>query len=102
MSTGSIRPSTCHQDQLSLTNPLVESCQFSATSPAFNLPHLYLAPPLRVTPFELSFTAIFGNRKLEYLAIVWRCLRDPTFGWISRRPTCDRRTDRQTDRHDDS
>jgi len=26
----------------------------------------------------LSFAEIFGNRKLEALAIVWRCLRDPT------------------------
>ena len=30
-------------------------------------------------------------------AIVWCCLCDPTFSSFSRTPTCDGRTDRQTD-----
>jgi len=30
----------------------IESCQFAATAPAFNLPHLHLAPPLGLTAFE--------------------------------------------------
>jgi len=30
----------------------VESCQFAATAPAFNLPHLHLVPLLGVNPFE--------------------------------------------------
>ena len=30
----------------------VESRQFAATSPVFNVPHMHLAPPLGVTPFE--------------------------------------------------
>jgi len=30
----------------------IQSRQFSATTPAFNLSHLHLAPPLGVTPFE--------------------------------------------------
>jgi len=45
--------------------PRVQSCQFSATAPAFNLPYLHLVPPLGVTPFE--FAEIFGIRKLESL-----------------------------------
>jgi len=28
-------------------------------------------------------------------AIVWRCLRDPTFSSFNRTPTCDRQTDGQ-------
>jgi len=32
----------------------------------FNLPHVYLAPPLKVTPFEF-YAKIFGIRKLETL-----------------------------------
>jgi len=31
------------------------------------------------------------------MAIVWRCLRDPMFSSFSGTPTCDGRTDRQTD-----
>jgi len=30
----------------------VDSRQFAAAAPAFNLPHLHLAPLLGVTPFE--------------------------------------------------
>jgi len=43
----------------------VESRQFAATAPAYNLPHLHLAPPLGMT--RLSFAEIFGTRKLELL-----------------------------------
>jgi len=41
---------TCNQAKL--TTPLVESRQFAATTPAFNLHHLHLAPLLAVTLFE--------------------------------------------------
>ena len=41
---------TC--DRAKLTILRFESCQFSAISPAFNLPHMHLAPSLWVTPFE--------------------------------------------------
>jgi len=79
-----------NKDQLSLTNPRdvlhhgeraannkvdvqcdklatgltlrVESRQFTATAPAFNLPHLHFAPPLGRP--RLSFAEIFGTRKL--------------------------------------
>ena len=44
-----------------------------------------------------NFEKIFGIRKLEFLAIVWRCLRVHTFSHYSRTPTCDRH--RHTDRH---
>jgi len=30
----------------------IDSCQFAATAPAFNLPHLHLTPLLGVNPFE--------------------------------------------------
>jgi len=43
----------------------VESRQFAATSAAYNLLHLHLAPQLGITP--LSFTEIFGSRKPESL-----------------------------------
>jgi len=52
----------------------VESRQFAATAPAFNLPHLHLAPPLGVTPFD--FAEIIGVRKLEslgYRVTVFAC-----------------------------
>jgi len=39
----------------------VESGQFAATAPAFNLPHLHLTPPLGVTPFE--FCKAFQRQK---------------------------------------
>jgi len=39
----------------------VESRQFSATAPAFNLPNLHLVLPLRVTPFE--FCQDFRHQK---------------------------------------
>jgi len=44
-----------------------------------DLPHLHLAPPLGVTPFEFR-KKILGVRKLESLvSIIRRCLRHPTF-----------------------
>ena len=39
-------------DRPKLTTLHVECCQFSVTAPASNLPHLHLAPPLGMTPFE--------------------------------------------------
>ena len=49
---------------------------------------------------RLSFTNIFGVRKLESLATVWRCLCDPTFSRFSKIPTyADGRTNKRTDRH---
>jgi len=44
------KPAT--NDQAKLTVLHVKSRQSSATSPACNLPHLHLAPPLGVTQFE--------------------------------------------------
>ena len=49
----------------------------------FNLPHPHLASPLGVTPLEFS----------EVCAIVWCCMRDPTFSRFSRTLTSDRQTD---------
>jgi len=48
-----------------MTTLPVESRQFSSTAPAFNPPHLHLAPPLGVTPFE--FCRDFRQQKLETL-----------------------------------
>jgi len=55
----------------------------------FNLADLYLVPALGVT--QLKFRKIFGSRKLECLAIVWRYRFDRT-------PTCGKRTDGQTNK----
>ena len=46
---------------------------------------LYLAPPLRVTPFE--FCRDLRKQKTT-IPIVWRCLCDLTFSRFSRTPTC--------------
>jgi len=83
-----------------MTTLRADSRQLSATSAASNVPHLHLAPPLGRP--RLIFVEIFGIRKLESLAIVWRCLRDPTFSRFSRTLTCDRQTDGQTRRQQGS
>jgi len=43
---------------------------------------------------------IFGTRKLDAPAIIWQCLRDPTFSHSDTIPACDRQLYRQT--HNDS
>ena len=64
-------------------------------------PHLHLAPPLGMT--LSNFSKIFGVRKLESLAIVWRCLPHPILSvvlvaiLVQNRLVTDRR--RHTDRH---
>jgi len=40
-----------------------------------------------------------GDLSVDPLAIVLSCWCDPTFGHFGRTPTCDRQTDRQTNRH---
>ena len=45
-----------------------------------------------------------GIIKLEYWAIMWRCLRHPMFSGFGTVPSCDRQTDKKTDgrrTHDD-
>jgi len=82
------------KDQLLLTNPhdtlyhgkraemlCVESCQFSATTPAFNLPHLDLVPLLGVSPFE--FCRDFQHQKTTGPRLL--------FSRFSRTLTCDTR-----------
>ena len=65
-----------------------------------NLPHLYLAIPKGVTPLEFRRDFYFWHQKTRVpWAIVWRCLRYPTFSRFGTVPACDRQTDRQTDRH---
>jgi len=49
-----------------MTTLRVESHQFSATSPAFKLPHLHLTSPLGGP--HLNFAEIFGVNKLESLS----------------------------------
>ena len=61
-----------------------------------DLPHLHLAPPLGVFPFE--FPNKIGVRNLESLGYRGRCLRHPVFSRFGRTPTCDRQTDRHTHR----
>jgi len=58
---------------------------------------LYLVPPLGWSVWVLPSSS--ASKKLHTLwAIVWRCLRDPTFSRFSRTPTCYRETGRQTGR----
>jgi len=66
----------------------VESHQFSATTPVFNLPHLHLAPPLGMTLFE--FCQDFPHQKTFVCVIL--CLAISVEHQLL--------TDRQT--HDDS
>ena len=71
---------------------------FSGTlNPTHSLTHCIWR--LRREWLRLSFAEIFGIRKLGPWIILWRCLRDPTFSRFSRTPTCDRQTDKRTDRH---
>jgi len=44
-----------------------------------------------------NFADIFGSRNPESWAIVWCCLRDPTFSRFDIIPACDGQTDGQTD-----
>jgi len=84
-------------DRTKLTTPCVESRQSAVTAPAFNLPHLHLAPPLGVTPSE--FCRDFRRQKIRLhgpWGIVRCCLRDPMFSRFSTTPSCDKRTDGQT------
>ena len=75
--------------------------RFASKVANFQLPHLHLAYTphaddasvgVWVTPFEFSR----DFRHQSPWPIVWRCLRDPTFSRFSRTPTCDGRTNRQT------
>jgi len=52
-------------------------------------------------PIKIEQSVYNGDiRKLSHSAIMWRCLRDPAFSRFSRMPTCDGRTDGQTDNDD--
>jgi len=55
--------------------------------------HLHLEQP------HLSFAKTFGIRKLESLGYHVALFAWPTFSPLSRTPTCDRQTDRQTHDH---
>jgi len=71
----------------------LESRQFSATTPVFNLPHLHLAPTLGVTLFEfcLNFrqqkTRVPGYRVALF---AWLAV------WVEHRLKTDGQTDKQT------
>jgi len=79
-----------------LTMLRVESRQFSATAPAFNLPQLHLAPPLRGDPgwvlprFSASENRVPGlSCGVVYVIL---CL----VASVEHRLVADRHTDRQT------
>jgi len=61
----------------------------------FNLPHLYLAPPLGWR--YSNFIKIFDVRKLDSYAITRHRFCDPTFSRFDRTPTCDIQRDRRRD-----
>jgi len=58
----------------------------------FDPPHLHLTPPQGVIPVEFRWDLWHPKNWIPW-AIVWCCLRDPTFSRFSRAPTCDRQTD---------
>ena len=60
-----------------------------------NLPHLYLAPPLRM--IWLEFCRDFWRQKTRARGYRVHCLCDPRFSHLCTTPTCDRQTDGQTD-----
>ena len=76
--------------------------RFASKFANLQLPHLHLTYPICIWRLRwgwprMSFAEIFSVRKLASIwAIVWHCLRDPTFSRFSRTPTCDGRTNRQT------
>ena len=83
------------RDGAELSRLRVESCQFSATAPAFNLPHLYLAPLL--TPFEFR-RDLWRLKSENYRVALFACLRNPTITVsVEYRLVTDGRTDGQTD-----
>jgi len=63
----------------------------------FILPHLGMAPPLRVTPSK--FCRDLWRRKTRVCRLWFACLRDPVFSHFGTMPACDRPTDRQTNTH---
>ena len=76
--------------------------RFASKVANLQLPHLHLTYPTCIWRLHwgwprLSFAEIFGVRKRELWAIVWRCSRDPTFSLhsVEHRLVTDRRTDGQ-------
>ena len=65
----------------------------------FHLPHLHLAPPLRVTQFECQDDPWHQKVRSTWV-IMQHCLHNHTFSHCDTIPACDRRMDRQT--HDNS
>ena len=63
-----------------------------------NLLHLYLTPPLEVTPPEFGRN-LRRQKNQSPRAILRRCLRDPTFSRFGTVPACDEQTDGRTDGH---
>ena len=67
-----------------------------------NIPHLYLTPPLGVTPLEFRLD-FWHQRTKSPWAIVRRCLRDSTLSHSdTNRRVTDGQTDGQTDRQTDT
>jgi len=62
----------------------------------FDPPHLHLAPPQGVIPVEFRGDLWQPRTRVPELSC-GVVLRDPTFSYFSRTPTCDGQTDRQTD-----
>jgi len=63
-----------------------------------NLPHLHLAPLLRVTP--IKFCRDLSHQKIRSpWAIMWHCLRYAMCRHFDTILACDSQTNRQMDRH---
>ena len=85
----------CDKLATELSRQRLESkvANLSSIAPIFNLPHLHLAPSLRVSPFE--FCSDYRRRKTGVPGLF--CGVVCVISRFSRTSTCDRRTDRRTD-----
>jgi len=77
--------------------PFTRQSELFIESRQFYLPHLHLAPPLGVTPFEFHDDLWRRKTKTPW-AIMWRCFCYPTLSHFDTigLPACDGRKDGQT------
>jgi len=83
-------------ETMRLSCTVFEIAGYLSKVPDFDLPHLHSAPPQGVTPVEFRGDLWLQKNRLPGLSCGVACviLR---FYRFSRTPTCDGRTDRQTD-----
>ena len=80
-----------HRSSYSIRAPFLRYGKILVENRRFNLPHMYLAAPLGMTPLE--FRRGVWRQKTR---IAGRYLLDPMFSSFGTVPACDRRTDGHT------